>query len=289
MEKEKKKLIQRLRNRYRLVIINNATYEEKFSFSLTPMNVFVGFSSFLVFFTTIISLLIVFTPLREYIPGYADDELKKNISTLLLRSDSLEQALKNRDEYYKNIMNIMEGKEPTRDTTALPVDKKTSLINLQSNRELEDELIAEFENRGAEEYAVESKTTESMPDVLQHINMMNPVNGMVSNRFDFQNNHYAVDLVTKPNEAVKAVLGGTVVLSSWTPETGNIIAIQHPNNVLTIYKHNAVLLKKVGTFVSAGDAIAIVGNSGELSSGPHLHFEIWANGSALNPEQFFNF
>lgn len=118
MEKKKKKLIHKLKNRYRIVLINDTTFEEKFSLSLTPMNVFVGFSSFLVFFTIIISLLIIFTPLREYIPGYADPDLKQDLAKTLYKTDSLEKALQDKDYYYKNLMNIVTDNIP-KDTAVL--------------------------------------------------------------------------------------------------------------------------------------------------------------------------
>jgi murein DD-endopeptidase MepM/ murein hydrolase activator NlpD len=288
MKKEKKKLIHKLKNRYRLVIINDTTYEEKFSFSLTPMNLFVGFSSFLVFFATILTLAIVFTPMREYIPGYADPDMKKNVARLIFRSDSLEQVLRNKEGYFRNIMNILEDRIENPDTTMLKIEKRSSALDPTKKYELEEELKAEFEGNGADNYSL-SNEGGRVPSSIENIGFMNPVSGLVTNMFDYGSDHFAVDIVTRPDESVKAALDGRVILSSWTPETGNVMAIQHRNNVVTIYKHNAVLLKKVGTFVSAGDAIAIVGNSGELSTGPHLHFEIWANGNAVNPEQFINF
>ncbi len=287
MEKPKKKLIHKLKNRYRLVLINDTTYEEKFSFSLTPMNVFVGFSSFLVFFATILIMLIVFTPLREYIPGYTDTETKKNVAKLLFQTDSLEKALNDRETYYKNMLNIMNDKVDERDTTIIPVDKKTGESEFNKKYELDDAFKKEFEELAKDNFSVNEEDKNST--TIDNLSFFNPVQGMVSNAFDYANDHYAVDVLTKANESVKATLDGRVIISSWTPETGNVVAIQHKNNVVSVYKHNAVLLKKVGTFVNAGDAIAIVGNSGELTTGPHLHFEIWENGNPVNPEQFINF
>jgi murein DD-endopeptidase MepM/ murein hydrolase activator NlpD len=287
MEKPKNKLIHKLKNRYRLVLINDTTYEEKFSFSLTPMNVFVGFSSFLVFFATILIMLIVFTPLREYIPGYTDTETKKNVAKLLFQTDSLEKALNDRESYYKNMLNIMNDKVDERDTAIIPTDKKTGESEFNKKYELDDAFKKEFEELAKDNFSVNGEDKEST--TIDNLSFFNPVQGLVSNAFDYANDHFAVDVLTKANESVKATLDGRVIISSWTPETGNVVAIQHKNNVISVYKHNAVLLKKVGTFVNAGDAIAIVGNSGELTTGPHLHFEIWENGNPVNPEQFINF
>jgi murein DD-endopeptidase MepM/ murein hydrolase activator NlpD len=287
MEKPKKKLIHKLKNKYRIVLINDTTYEEKFSFSLTPINVFVGFSSFLVFFATILITLIIFTPLREYIPGYTDTETKHKVAKLAVQTDSLEKALNDKEAYYRNLLNIMNDKVDERDTAVVPADKKSSGMQLDKKYEVEEQFKKEFEQLAKDNFSVEADN--GAPTSIENLTFFSPVQGIVTNAFDYANDHFAVDVVTKPNEPVKATLDGRIVISSWTPETGNVIAIQHHNNVISVYKHNAVLLKKVGTFVNAGDAIAIVGNSGELSSGPHLHFEIWANGNAVNPEQFINF
>jgi murein DD-endopeptidase MepM/ murein hydrolase activator NlpD len=287
MEKPKTKLIHKLKNKYRIVLINDTTFEEKFSYSLSPMNVFVGFSSFLVFFATILIMLIVFTPLREYIPGYTDTQTKHKVEHLVFQTDSLEKALNDKEAYYRNILNIMNDKVDERDTTIVPVDKKTSDVSLEKKYLLDEQFKKEFEDLAKDNFSVENE--DSKNPSLENMNFFSPVEGIVSNAFDISNDHFAVDIVTEPNEPVKSILDGRVVISSWTPETGNILAIQHKNNVISVYKHNSVLLKKVGTFVNAGDAIAIVGNSGELSTGPHLHLEIWENGSPVNPEQFINF
>ena len=287
MEKPKTKLIHKLKNKFRIVLINDTTYEEKFSYSLTPMNVFAGFSSFLVFFAAILVMLIVFTPLREYIPGYTDTGTKHQVARLVIQTDSLEKALNDKEAYYKNMFNILNDKVEERDTIVVPVDKKTSDVALDKKYALDEQFKKEFEDLAKDNFSVQNESNK-IP-TIENMNFFSPVQGIVTNVFDYNNDHFAVDVVTQPDETVKSILDGRVVIASWTPETGNIIVIQHKNNVISVYKHNAVLLKKVGTFVSAGDAIAVVGNSGELSTGPHLHFEIWANGSPVNPEQFINF
>ncbi len=121
------------------------------------------------------------------------------------------------------------------------------------------------------------------------MNFFTPIKGIVTNHFDASKQHFGVDLAAPRNEAVKAAYDGVVFFSEWTAETGNVLAIQHPANVITVYKHNSVLLRKQGAFVRAGETISIIGNSGELSTGPHLHFEIWINGTAVDPEKFMSF
>ena len=286
MEKDKQKLIKRLKNRYRLVIINDTTFDEKFSFSLTPLNLFVGFSSFLVFFAGIIVLMIVFTPLKEFIPGYTDTSTKNNISRLLQKTDSLEAVLVNRDEYYKNILKIVRNEDPeTLEAQKEPpkVVEKTAIP--KSNSKIVDDFMKDFENQKDEYNVISAKGKNKQAGQLT---LYKPVNGVVSKPFQV-NEHPAIDIVTKPNEAVRSVMDGRVILATWTSETGYVIAIQHRNNAISIYKHNASILKKYGTFVRAGEPIAIVGNSGEQTTGPHLHFEWWENGNAINPENMFNF
>ncbi len=287
MSKPKKKLIHKLKSKYRLVIINDNTFEEKFSLSLTPMNVFVAFSSFLVFFASIIITLIVFTPIREYIPGYTDTKTKQLARTATLRVDSLEKALIDKESYYKNLLNIMNDRIEYSDTAMMPgLDKKNSETSPGASGKLEKELQKEFENM-EDDYQLSG--TDQLSATVASINFFSPVKGVISDHYDEAEGHYAVDVVTKQNEPVKAIQDGRIILSTWTPETGNVVAMQHKNNLISIYKHNAVLLKKVGMFVNAGEPIAIVGNTGELTTGPHLHFEIWDNGKPSNPEEYINF
>ncbi|MFA7380482.1 MAG: M23 family metallopeptidase [Bacteroidia bacterium] len=283
MSAPRKKLIHKLKNKYRLVIMNDQTFEEKFSFRLTPMNLFVAGSSAILLFTVLIMSLFFFTPLKEYVPGYADPDQKRNVAYLILKTDSLEQVIRQRDEYINNVMGIMQGKEPMdRDTVSLK-DSLTGSVDLDKMYENDSIFIAEMEQN--DNYALNTKQKGQ----LEHYTFLAPVKGLVTEKYNSGNEHYAVDVVARVNEPVKATLDGTVIFASWTPETGHVIGVQHANELVSIYKHNAVLLKKVGTFVSAGDAIAIVGNSGELTSGPHLHFELWYKGSAVNPEDYLVF
>lgn len=287
MSKPKKKLIHKLKSKFRLVIINDSTFEEKFSLSLTPMNVFVAFSSFLVFFASIIITMIVFTPIREYIPGYTDTKTKQLARTATLRVDSLEKALIDKDAYYKNLLHIMNDRIEYSDTAMMQQEgKKTSEAMPGKSGKLEKELQQEIEEM-EDNYNLHG--TDQLSATLQAIHFFSPVKGVISENYDEAEGHYAVDVVTKQNEPVKSIQPGRIILSTWTPETGNIVAVQHKNNLVSIYKHNAVLLKKVGMFVNAGEPIAIVGNTGELTTGPHLHFEIWDNGKPSNPEEYINF
>lgn len=179
----------------------------------------------------------------------------------------------------KILKDIIDGKTPSDSTMRLMNDSAIGVIQ----KMIDDRLMA-FDNR---EYF--RKEMETNPTVADNFMFIAPVKGFVTEKFSPDANHSAVDVVAKPDEAVKSTLAGTVVFSSWTPDAGHVIGIQHPNNIFSVYKHNSVLLKTAGAYVNAGDAIAIVGNSGELTTGPHLHFELWHNGSPLNPEDFMKF
>lgn len=285
MEQQKKKLIHKLRYKYRFILINDETFEEKFSFKLTPMNVFVGFSSSLVSLTILIILLIFFTPLKEYVPGYTDTQTKRNIQQLLFKADSLEESLKAKETYYKNLLDIMNGGNGLNDSTT--TSKKTSSKTSQSNAgEKELAFRSEFEK-------ISNNTkTESKREIsadYKNLFLMTPTKGLISKPFNPGENHFAIDIASIPEAPIKAVQEGTVIFADWTPEAGKTIVIQHTNNLISIYKHNSALLKKVGMFVGTGEVVAIVGNTGEYTTGTHLHLELWENGKALNPEELLTF
>jgi murein DD-endopeptidase MepM/ murein hydrolase activator NlpD len=287
MEQQKKKLIHKLRYKYRLILINDETFEEKFSFKLTPMNVFVGFSSSLVSLTILIILLIFFTPLKEYVPGYTDTKTKRNIQQLLFKADSLEESLKAKETYYKNLLNIMNGGNGLSDSIST-IKKTSSKNNKPITGEKELAFRSEFE-KSTEQVKNQDKIKQNSIADYRNLFLMTPTKGLISKPFNPGDDHFAIDIASIPDAPVKAVQEGTVIFADWTPDAGKTIAIQHTNNLISIYKHNSALLKKVGMFVGTGEVVAIVGNSGELSTGPHLHLELWENGKALNPEDLLTF
>lgn len=283
--------LSRLKFKYRLVILNDETFEEKLSFRLSRLNVFVSAASASVVLFIMFSYIIAFTPLREYIPGYASVSAKRDIYQLQRQADSLEEAMKDKDLYIVNIKNIIEGKEIVEKLPEVPASNPV-YKDIQMKTSKEDSLLrAEVERK--DNYSLqgdESTPVGSGPKPgLSHFLFFTPVRGLVINSFSAATRHWGVDIVAKPNEAIKATLDGMVIFSDWTLETGYTIGIQHQQNLISIYKHNASLLKKAGSFVKAGEPIAIIGNSGELSSGPHLHFELWYNGSPVNPKDFMAF
>ncbi len=285
-KKKKRNIVQKLRNKYRLSIYNDDTFEEVWFLRLSRLNVFSIVGTAILLFTIAIIVLIAFTPLREFIPGYPDGNMRRNIIDNVYKLDSLEHELEIRDRYFQSINTIIRGGIPatyenTQDTTVSYEDitfAKSEHDSILRQQIEEEELfnLAILTNSG-------NKTDFSS------IHFYPPVKGLITNSFSPNENHFGTDIVAASNKVVVATLEGTVTLATWTLETGYVIQIQHAGNLLSVYKHNSEILKKVGNHVTAGEAIAIIGNSGELTSGPHLHFELWHNGTPIDPEDYVAF
>ena len=285
-EPKKKKVYKKLRNKYRLVILNDDTFEERVSLQLTPLNVFTYIGLTLILLIGVLIGIIAFTPLREYIPGYSDVTTKRNAAYAVLKSDSLVNELRIRDQYIQNIRGILTGNISI-DTATGEINPDQSYQNLQDDRSKADSAFrAKIEQEEA--YTINQNLRENATAKSTYF-FFTPIEGTVSSSFNPDDKHFGVDVVADENEAVKAVMNGTITLADWTAESGFVIQIQHRNNLVSIYKHCSALLKKVGEPVEAGEAIAIVGNTGTLTTGPHLHFELWDDGQAVNPEQYIAF
>ncbi|MBP6335835.1 MAG: peptidoglycan DD-metalloendopeptidase family protein, partial [Bacteroidia bacterium] len=234
------------------------------------------------------TFLIAFTPLREYIPGYADLKTQRRVYNLVMRTDSMEKALAARDIYIANIRNIVNGTMPGDSGFLSQSDPSKYDTIHRLNKSQEDSMLRQ-EIESADKYSLAIGDNGSVVNSIRSFLFFPPLKGTVSNRFDPVTRHYGIDIVSKPDEVIKATLDGTVLLANFTSETGWVIGIQHSNNLFSWYKHNSAILKKAGDFVKAGEVIAVIGNSGELSSGPHLHFELWFNGTAVDPQKYVSF
>jgi murein DD-endopeptidase MepM/ murein hydrolase activator NlpD len=286
LDENKERLFERLRYKYRLVVLNDDTFEEKLSFKLSRLNVFlsIGLSAILIIAGT--TLLIALTPLREYIPGYSSTRLRKQALELVQRTDSLNAQLVYQHQYLENIQRIVEGR--TEDSLAAP--QALDPAKQPSEQELnptEEEASLRKKVEEEERFNVNPKS-EAQQD-LENLGFFTPLKGVVSQSFNKDKGHLAVDVLAPNNSAIKACLDGYALLAEWTAETGHVLMVQHGNGLISVYKHNSALLKKQGDVVQAGEAIAIIGNSGELTTGPHLHFELWHEGKAVDPELFMRF
>jgi len=232
--------------------------------------------------------LIAFTHLREFIPGYPDINMRRNILVSAIRLDSLEKELTLRDKYFENLSSIIAGNQPVSALALRDTSRNYNTITFRNSPE-DSALRAQVEKDDRFNLTLGPVAPESVTS-FAGLHFFPPVKGIVSGKFDPPSKHFGTDIVTKPKSPVDAVLDGTVIFTGWTRETGYVIEVQHSNNIVSVYKHNASLLKETGDLVRTGEAIAIVGDSGELyTSGPHLHFEIWYKGSPLDPEKHIIF
>ena len=273
----------KLFHKYRFVIMKDSSFEEKLSVKLTRINViaFVGTLVFLCFFSTM--LLIAYTPLSEYVPGKSSIEVQKSLIELNIKSDSLEAILVNRSIYLENINKIINGEELVTPENYAEITNTQIPISFEKSKE---DSLFRVKVEAEDKSSIYKKDKPSNNTTLM---FFTPLTGLISDGYNNKTKHFGIDLVAKEKSRISSVLEGTVIISHWAYETGYVIGVQHKNDYLSFYKHNSVLLKSVGDYVNAGDHIAIIGNSGELSSGPHLHFELWHKGIPVNPENYISF
>lgn len=285
--KKKRKFIQRIRLKYRLKVIDEGNYEEKVSLRLSLLNLFVIFGSITMLMIIITIYMVAFTSLREFIPGYADTSVKQEMYDLMLKTDSLEKVITAQDIYLTNLSIVLQGREPI-DSFSSIRDTTLAFEHIRNQKSEKDSALRKAVAE-ADAYNINPRLNDKNLSPMSRFLFFPPLNGQITEKYDPALRHYGIDIVSPRNEAVKATLGGTIIFTGWTSETGYIIAVQHEENLVSIYKHNASLLKTDGNFVRTGEPIAIVGNSGKYTTGPHLHFEIWYNGRPLNPEELMVF
>ena len=280
---KKQKRLQRWRNKFRFVILNDDTFEEVITFKLSPLNIFTV-SVFTILFTiALTTIVIAYTPLKELIPGYASSKLRRESINLALKADSLEKSVLLNKQYITGIQRIMNGEVIDSVLIDLEEEKDSIEAVVLSSPSAQDSAFRRWVEQ-ENEFTLNHKSRKL--DVPQ---LMAPVDGLVTSSFEAGRGHYAVDIASPKNTPVKSCYEGTVIYADWSSETGHVIIVQHERNLLSAYKHNSALLKSVGDFVRSGEAIAIIGNSGENSTGPHLHFELWYDGYAINPEEYIKF
>lgn len=282
-EKRAKRIKKKLLHKYRMVILNEETFEERFSFRLNRLNVFVFSTLFTVLLILTTTVIIAFTPLREYIPGYSSTELKRKASDMAYRTDSLQRIINLNEQYLASIRKVLTGDVETVDfnkDSIIEVAKSDPSVLIRTSRE--DSILREI-------VAQEDKYNPLIGDRERQYTLFAPVNGTISAPYDSKAKHYAVDIVTVKDAPVKAVTDGIVIFAEWTAQTGNVLILKHGNNLVSVYKHNAMLTKGQGERVRAGEVIATVGSTGELTTGPHLHFELWRDGVPIDPTNYIDF
>ena len=281
-EKKIKKLKKQVSKSYRLAVMEEDSYQEKFALSLSKRNIFLFTSSVAFIIILITTLLIFYTPIREYIPGYDTSKLRIQAVENLEKLDSLMISLKQNEQFVEAFSRTLLGEEfksQYEDSQLKAVD----LTELAVNINIEDSIlrkIVEVEDRFN---IIEKDETLITP------NLVSPANGLISEGFDYGKQHYGVDIVLKERTPIKAVYDGIVLFSEWTLNYGYTVVIFHKNELISTYKHNESVRVKTGDFVQTGEVIALSGNTGELTSGPHLHLELWDLQGPLNPEDLIKF
>lgn len=281
----RKKIFQMLKDHYRLIIYNDSTIQTVFSIKLTPLKVLTLGSLGAILLILLTTTIIAYTPLRENIPGYPSAKVRQQIIRNYILVDSLENEIKTRDNYFLKIKTLVQGEVPEEEQASADTSLKVAQPKFKSfsaDSVFQDKLAEEKHNLSIQD------NPKRLPSIA-NIHFFTPLRGLITNKFNLKTDHLAVDIVGKQNSRISSVLDGTVIFAGWTMDTGYSIIIQHENNIISGYKHNAELLKTVGEKVKSGEVIAIMGNSGELTTGPHLHFELWHNGTALDPETYIDF
>ena len=283
-DKKKGKFKQKLTDKYRLVVLNEDTFEERFSLKLSRLNVFVLGGVFSVLLIVLTTILIAFTPIKEYIPGYSSSQLKADAIKLTFEADSLKLKLAILENYTKALRPVLTGEITYEEIDSLQVQARQSVIDeSELDATKEDSLFREKVDRETR-FAILNNSKSNVKIVF-----FAPLAGNISQDFDANSKHFAVDIVAKTGTPIKAASDGTVIFSGWSAETGYTILLKHNKDYISVYKHNGNLLKQQGDFVKSGEVIASVGSTGELSTGPHLHFELWKGGYAINPTNFIDF
>ncbi|EKD31475.1 MAG: hypothetical protein ACD_77C00322G0001 [uncultured bacterium] len=276
----------RLRNKFRFSIFNDTSHEELFVFRANGLMMLLSIILGIIFIVVSVTFIISYTPLREFIPGYPNAQTRRAIVQNAIKLDSLERTVKLWDFQLINIQRIVTGQQPFEmENIAIPADTSTP-AKINANLSKNDSLLRlevmkqEQFNLGGEK----NRVTQ-----IEGLHFFPPVKGIISDGFNIATNHPYVDVAAVENSLVSAILDGTVIMANWTDETGFTIQVQHSNDLISIYKHNSKLLKRIGDKVKAGSGIALVGSSGSLSTGYHLHFELWHNGVAVDPTKYINF
>ncbi len=271
-----------LGRRFRLILLTHGNFEQKKRFNF---NRFVFISLIIGLILLIIAITvagIIFTPIKEYIPGYPDKEARIASATNARRLDSLAREVELRDQYLTNLKQVMLGEKLFNPALEISENLNDSSNFVQENKtDYDAKMMALDNNLKASGFISEQPKTDEV--------FFPPVKGMVTNSFDPVRDHYGTDIVTPEDEVVRATLAGTIIAANWTMETGYTVQIQHRNNYISIYRHLKQLLVKTGQQVEAGESIGMYGNTGEISYGPHLHFELWHKGEPLNPDNYIDF
>ena len=284
-KKVNKGFFKKLFNDYKVVVSSEDTFEEKFAFKASKINVFVLMLVYSVILISFTISIVFFTELRELVPGYSSSDLLNRAIYLTQKTDSLERQIELNNKFYKSIEDVLSGKtDEFIERDNIPIDSSLNDKNLFSiSPNSEDSILRNY---------VDSQDKFNLTKnelVIENKMFFSPIKGDITQTFNFEENHFAIDIAADIGTPVKSILDGKILFSEWSVDTGHVIIVDHGDNIVSVYKHNSKSLKEQNDFVQAGEVIAYSGNQGSLSSGPHLHFELWKNGTPIDPEPLLNF
>lgn len=284
-KKENKGFFKKLFNDYKVVVSSEDTFEEKFAFKASKINVFVLMLVYSVILISFTISVVFFTQLRELVPGYSSSDLLNRAIYLTQKTDSLERQIELNNKFYKSIEDVLSGKtDEFIERDNIPIDSSLNDKNLFSiSPNSEDSILRNYVDS-------QDKFNLTINElVIENKMFFSPIKGDITQTFNFEENHFAIDIAADIGTPVKSILDGKILFSEWSVDTGHVIIVDHGDNIVSVYKHNSKSLKEQNDFVQAGEVIAYSGNQGSLSSGPHLHFELWKNGTPIDPEPLLNF
>ena len=284
-KKENKGFFKKLFNDYKVVVSSEDTFEEKFAFKASKINVFVLMLVYSVILISFTISIVFFTELRELVPGYSSSDLLNRAIYLTQKTDSLERQIELNNKFYKSIEDVLSGKtDEFIERDNIPIDSSLNDKNPFSiSPNSEDSILRNYVDS-------QDKFNLTINElVIENKMFFSPIKGDITQTFNFEENHFAIDIAADIGTPVKSILDGKILFSEWSVDTGHVIIVDHGDNIVSVYKHNSKSLKEQNDFVQAGEVIAYSGNQGSLSSGPHLHFELWKNGTPIDPEPLLNF
>ena len=283
-KKENKGFFKKLFNDYKVVVSSEDTFEEKFAFKASKINVFVLMLVYSVILISFTISIVFFTQLRELVPGYSSSDLLNRAIYLTQKTDSLERQIELNNKFYKSIEDVLSGKtDEFIERDNIPIDSSLNDKNLFSiSPNSEDSILRNYVDS-------QDKFNLTINElVIENKMFFSPIKGDITQTLNFEENHFAIDIAADIGTPVKSILDGKILFSEWSVDTGHVIIVDHGDNIVSVYKHNSKSLKEQNDFVQAGEVIAYSGNQGSLSSGPHLHFELWKNGTPIDPEPLLN-
>ena len=284
-KKQNKSFLKRIFNDYKVVVSSEDTFEEKLSFKANKINVIIIMLVYSIILISFTISIVFFTQLREMVPGYSSSDLLNRAIYLTKKTDSLEQQIALNNKFYKSIEDVLSGNINEfipRDELSIDSNLiKQGVVTISPNSQ--DSILRKY---------VENEEKFNLTNnelIIENKMFFSPIKGEITQNFNYNENHFAIDIAADIGTPVKSVLDGKIIFSEWSLETGYVVVIDHGENIISVYKHNSKTLKEQNDFVQAGEVIAYSGNQGNLSSGPHLHFELWKNGTPIDPEPLLNF